>query len=231
MLSSTDLNVPTVFSSKAATLPLRWGEYSRPGNDPMKRVKENQDSLVVVDGYGQKENQMFIGVFDGHGPNGGLASQFCRDRMPASWLASGDLDPDPFVAINRGCIVLNQELHMSNIDVYMSGTTAITSLLRDNHLFVANVGDSRAVLGRMSGSGTIKALDLSNDQVRRAQPQAGRGRKESARGLRWGAGLCSLHFPSFLLTLCTALSLPPLIAETRPAGRDGAHRRERRPRV
>lgn len=160
--------MPVISSATATALPLKWGEYSRPGNDPMKRVKENQDSAIVLDNFGGKSNQIFFGVFDGHGPNGGLASQFCRDKLPTTWLA-GDLDPDPFVAINRGCISTNQELHMSSIDVYVSGTTAITSLLRDNHLYVANVGDSRAVLGRASAQGGIKALDLSNDQVRRCR--------------------------------------------------------------
>jgi serine/threonine protein phosphatase PrpC len=166
MLAAGDPNVPVVNSARASALPLRWGEYSRPGNDPMKRVKENQDSVAVIDKFGGRDNQMFFGVFDGHGPNGALSSQFVRDKLPPSWVGGNDLDPDPFVAINRGMIVTNQELHMSNIDVYVSGTTAITSLLRDNHLYVANVGDSRAVLGRMSANGTIKALDLSNDQVR-----------------------------------------------------------------
>ena len=48
----------------------------------------------------------------------------------------------------------------------MSGTTAITVLLRGRSLLVANVGDSRAVLGerRADGSGYL-AKDLSIDQT------------------------------------------------------------------
>ena len=41
----------------------------------MKRVKENQDSCVVLDAFSARTNQMFFGVFDGHGPNGAFASQ------------------------------------------------------------------------------------------------------------------------------------------------------------
>ncbi len=158
------MNIPVVRSATSAALPLHWGEYSRPGNDPMKAVKENQDSLVVLDGYGGRSDQMFFGVFDGHGPAGALASAFCKKRVPEAWLEGGDLVSDTFQAINRGCISVNQELHISAVDVYMSGTTAIMSLLRGSKLYIANVGDSRAVLGRLSSSGVIKAIELSTDQ-------------------------------------------------------------------
>jgi serine/threonine protein phosphatase PrpC len=57
------------------SLPIVWGTLSRPGNDPMKKIKENQDSFAVIDGYGNSPDRMFFGVFDGHGPNGALASQ------------------------------------------------------------------------------------------------------------------------------------------------------------
>jgi hypothetical protein len=48
----------------------------------------------------------------------------------------------------------------------MSGTTAITVLIRGRSVLVANVGDSRTVLGekRSDGSGYL-AKDLSIDQT------------------------------------------------------------------
>lgn len=64
----------------AASLPVRWSCVSQAGNDPMKRVKENQDSAVVIDQFSGKPNQMFFGMFDGHGPNGRLASQVCAEH-------------------------------------------------------------------------------------------------------------------------------------------------------
>lgn len=48
--------------------------------------------------------------------------------------------------------------------MYVSGSTCIASILRGNKLYVANIGDSRAVLGRMNDKGQIRALELSNDQ-------------------------------------------------------------------
>jgi serine/threonine protein phosphatase PrpC len=64
-----------VYPDQAAGLPVRWAVLTRPGNDPMKRVKENQDSCVVIDEFAGRKNHMFFGMYDGHGPNGALASQ------------------------------------------------------------------------------------------------------------------------------------------------------------
>jgi serine/threonine protein phosphatase PrpC len=143
-------------------LPIRWGHMSRPGNDPMKRVKECQDTFIVLDAFGGRRDQLFVGVFDGHGPNGAHASRFVRDMLPAAWCTD-DLEKRPFLAINRGCLGTNQRLSVSDIDVYVSGTTGITTLVRGPKLYVANVGDSRAVLGRQRADGTTIALDLSSD--------------------------------------------------------------------
>lgn len=62
------------------------------------------------------------------------------------------------------CAVCVPQLCRSAIDVEVSGSTGIISFLRGNKLFVANVGDSRAVLGRVNDKGQIRAVDLSHDQ-------------------------------------------------------------------
>ena len=55
------------------------------------------------------------------------------------------------------------QLSASEYDVHVSGSTGIISVLQGNKLFVANVGDSRAVLGRVNGRRKIRAVDLSHD--------------------------------------------------------------------
>lgn len=147
---------------EALELPIRWGVLSRPGNDPMKRVKENQDTFVVLDHFAGSGEQMFVGVFDGHGPNGARASRFVRDNLPSS-LSIDQLAKEPFTVLNRGCLSTNQKLSVSDIDVYVSGSTGIMTLIRGPRLYVANVGDSRAVLGRQFPDGSIVAVDLSRD--------------------------------------------------------------------
>lgn len=54
----------------------------------------------------------------------------------------------------------------ADFDDSMSGTTAITVLIRGRSILVANVGDSRAVLAEKRADGTgYLAKDLSIDQT------------------------------------------------------------------
>lgn len=61
-------------------------------------------------------------------------------------------------------VLTNNQLHRSETDDGMSGTTAITVLLRGRTAYIANVGDSRAVLAERHGD-RIVAQDLSYDQT------------------------------------------------------------------
>ena len=55
---------------------------------------------------------------------------------------------------------------MSSFDDSMSGTTAITVLVRGKTLYVVNVGDCRAVIAqRTRGYNEAEALDLSCNQT------------------------------------------------------------------
>jgi serine/threonine protein phosphatase PrpC len=71
---------------------------------------------------------------------------------------------DPVKAYNSAFLATNEELHKNEIDDCMSGTTAITVLVIGDTLYVANVGDSRAVLAVKDGN-RIVAEDLSSDQT------------------------------------------------------------------
>ena len=59
---------------------------------------------------------------------------------------------------------VNEELHESEIDDSMSGTTAITVLVVGDKIYVANVGESRAVLA-VKDRNRVLAEDLSYDQM------------------------------------------------------------------
>lgn len=48
-------------------------------------------------------------------------------------------------------------------EVIFSGTTAVSVLMREDQLWIANAGDSRAVLATEE-EGALKAVDLSVDQ-------------------------------------------------------------------
>ena len=71
---------------------------------------------------------------------------------------------DPEKAYKSAFLRVNEELHESEIDDSMSGTTAITVLVVGDKIYVANVGDSRAVLA-VKDKNRIIAEDLSYDQT------------------------------------------------------------------
>jgi serine/threonine protein phosphatase PrpC len=155
----------------------------------MKRIKENQDSSIVIDRYLGRDDHMFFGVFDGHGPNGGMVSQHIKFHLPLSLEAQAHLlTEDPFVALARGCLTTNRELlAAAGPEVFVSGSTAITSFLRGNKLFIANVGDSRAVLARTtSGTGAIRAIDLSSDHKPDRPDEQARILSTGGRVFEWG---------------------------------------------
>ncbi len=91
---------------------MQWAGISQPGNDPFKKNKENQDVMAVIDSYGDRPDGMYLGVFDGHGSSGALASQYVCNALPDCILG---LEPgnDLFVAVNNACLATNQEVWCS----------------------------------------------------------------------------------------------------------------------
>ncbi|RLN70745.1 hypothetical protein BBJ28_00025948 [Nothophytophthora sp. Chile5] len=148
---------------------LRWGTRTRAGNDPLRRRKENQDSFCVCDGLANDKNATFFSVFDGHGPEGAFVSHFVREQYhsvladaytalirgtPSSGAAGAltrrasvtcDLVAEMFQQAARSMV---DSLAASRIDISVSGTTAVGMLVREKDVFLANVGDSRAVIAR-----------------------------------------------------------------------------------
>lgn len=142
---------------------LRWGTRTRAGHDPLGRRKENQDSFCVCDGLADDKNVTFFCVFDGHGPEGAHVSHYVRDEYfqcvaeayadhinrlsssSASRKASVSMDimSETF---HRAAQIMADKVRVAGIDVSVSGTTAVGMLVCDRDVFVANIGDSRAVL-------------------------------------------------------------------------------------
>lgn len=48
----------------------------------------NQDAMVVWENFGSKDDTIFCGVFDGHGPNGHLVAKRVRDLLPVKLNAN-----------------------------------------------------------------------------------------------------------------------------------------------
>eukprot|EP00516_Mucochytrium_quahogii_P003510 CAMPEP_0203760766 /NCGR_PEP_ID=MMETSP0098-20131031/13992_1 /ASSEMBLY_ACC=CAM_ASM_000208 /TAXON_ID=96639 /ORGANISM=" , Strain NY0313808BC1" /LENGTH=420 /DNA_ID=CAMNT_0050654469 /DNA_START=314 /DNA_END=1573 /DNA_ORIENTATION=- len=174
-----------------SALSINYSCVTRPGNDPAKRQKENQDTYCVHNGLGDDEECFVVCVFDGHGPNGGRASHYVRDSLVETWRDLGlgkktCSEEEIKTILHNGCVGINERLATSSIDVYVSGSTGILGVIKHGHLYVANVGDSRAVLGRAGPTGKLKAIDLSDDQKPDRPDEHARIIKNGGRVFEWG---------------------------------------------
>ncbi|XP_011071532.1 probable protein phosphatase 2C 35 isoform X2 [Sesamum indicum] len=143
---------------------LGYSVLTQRGYYPESPDKENQDSYCIRTNIQGNPNVHFFGVFDGHGLFGTQCSNFVKDRLIEILSNDAALVDDPVNAYSAAFLATNDELHNSEIDDSMSGTTAITALVVGDKLYVANVGDSRAVLAVKEG-GRVLAQDLSCDQT------------------------------------------------------------------
>ncbi|XP_042518127.1 probable protein phosphatase 2C 35 isoform X2 [Macadamia integrifolia] len=143
---------------------LEFSVLTQRGYYPDSPEKENQDSFCIKTQVQGNPNLHFFGVFDGHGQFGTQCSNFVKDRLIEILSEDPALLVDPVKAYNSAVLATNSELHSSEIDDSMSGTTAITVLVCGDTLYVANVGDSRAVIAFKSGNRVV-AEDLSRDQT------------------------------------------------------------------
>ncbi|CAM8949568.1 unnamed protein product [Rhodiola kirilowii] len=158
----------------------------------------NQDSAVLCQKYGMGDG-FLGGVFDGHGANGHEVSQIVKTRLPSllltqmKLLANSQNSKKTLAMYNvvekwkEACIsafkVMDKEIKLThNLDCKASGTTAVLVIKQGEHLIIANLGDSRAVLGTMTDQG-IKALPLTLDQKPSVQSEAERIRQCGGRVL------------------------------------------------
>lgn len=80
------------------------------------------------------------------------------------------------IAFEKTC----QNIRYSNIDTQLSGTTACTVLIVGDKLLCANVGDSRAIVGRYTNQ-TLQANSLSHDHKPNVPEEAHRIFKQNGR--------------------------------------------------
>ncbi|KMT03150.1 hypothetical protein BVRB_8g197060 [Beta vulgaris subsp. vulgaris] len=143
---------------------MRYSFLSQRGYYPDALDKANQDSFCIHTPFGTDANDHFFGVFDGHGEFGAECSQFVKRKLCENLLRSSRFHVDPVEACHAAFLTTNSQLHADSLDDSMSGTTAITVLVRGRTIYVANTGDSRAVIAQKKGKDLV-AVDLSIDQT------------------------------------------------------------------
>ncbi|KAF0932343.1 hypothetical protein E2562_010290 [Oryza meyeriana var. granulata] len=143
---------------------LRYSYLSQRGYYPESLDKPNQDSFCIHTPFGTSPDDHFFGVFDGHGEYGAQCSQFVKQRLCENLLRDNRFHTDAVQALYSAFLATNSQLHADSSDDSMSGTTAVTILVRGKTIYIANTGDSRAVIAEKRGE-EIVAVDLSIDQT------------------------------------------------------------------
>ncbi|CAG9312743.1 unnamed protein product [Blepharisma stoltei] len=112
-----------------------------------------EDGHKIIDSYLGDPNQGFFAVYDGHG--GSEAVDYCKNRLHEELKkALQEFSDDIPTAFNRCFKKIDDQLRLAGAAT--SGSTATVALIRkENHqkvLYVANVGDSKAIIVKSSGS-------------------------------------------------------------------------------
>jgi serine/threonine protein phosphatase PrpC len=125
--------------------------------------KFNQDSLVSIINFRGNPNEHLFGVFDGHGTNGHLVSNFISTHIQNILAAKLLQNQSPDIALHNTYKALYESLVRGHIDITFSGSTAVACLIQDDVVYCANAGDSRAILGYEQEDGTFSYKALSTD--------------------------------------------------------------------
>ena len=140
--------------------------YSGPGI-----IKYNQDNFFVYNNLNDENNKLFIGVCDGHGILGHDVSKYLISHLPSN-LNKALKKTRKYIrdknnlnkTMKEVFIKTNNDLCRNDlIDTQFSGSTCVTIILTKNKIISANVGDSRAVMGRCINGEWIN-IDLTKDQ-------------------------------------------------------------------
>jgi len=135
---------------------------------------DNQDTYISSTSLDGTRN--LLAVFDGHGHHGRIVSELTRTQVAKCLFAHEELHTNPAVALETAYLETQHQLERQlGFESAQSGTTAVAVYRHRDKLIIANVGDSRAVLGcsdsgpRTEGrtrllSGALRAVDLSSDQ-------------------------------------------------------------------
>jgi len=140
---------------------------TRAGKLPGLSFKPNQDAFITHSNFCNSKSKYLFGVCDGHGTNGQMVSGFIKTNLPKNlevvYKAARHNDYAHVSDIfKQGMAKTNRQLLSSYIDVHHSGTTVVSVLIFENHLWCANVGDSRAILLKLKNN-HWSAVPLSFD--------------------------------------------------------------------
>ena len=137
----------------------KYYALSEAGKDDYGMTKINQDSYLVLTNINNLINFNVFAVFDGHGPQGHLVSQYLVKYFTDFFNNNKEIkkckdESDVFNLFLRSNYkllkdtIINSEekLKQKDIDIENSGSTCCMVIQLSQKIICANVGDSRAIL-------------------------------------------------------------------------------------
>ena len=150
--------------------------------------KVNQDTYFIFKNFGNSFENIYMGVCDGHGYYGHEVSGYIRENLPMDLnhmikakklnLQKDDLSEtiiQAFITEN------NSLLRNKMIDSNLSGTTCISVIYTPLKLIIANIGDSRCILGKLNKNNKWECENLSRDHKPTLPEEAERIKKKGGR--------------------------------------------------
>jgi len=131
----------------------------------LKPESPNQDDFFIL----KVDDWTIYGVFDGHGPCGHDVSHFVHNAIPFLIISDPNFETDIIGTMRRSFRKVHHLLEAAAeqpdgaLDCALSGTTCTIVIHKDKKLYVAHVGDSRAVLGQKGVDGKVSAINLTSD--------------------------------------------------------------------
>ena len=143
-----------------------------------RSAKINQDCAGIAFPVAGRQDSALFSIFDGHGDHGHTVSTKALNAMHAALDANGGalLSSPPTALAQAFEDVQSLLTHAATrsrdspdfVDAHDSGACALIAYLRDASLWVANVGDCRAVLGTTRGCaigcGTLGTTSQTSQQ-------------------------------------------------------------------
>lgn len=159
---------------------------SRKGYVPYSK-QPNQDRELVHFNVQQDPDMVLMAVMDGHGKFGHRVADYVKANLVRHLENQVDLKRDPKTSITKAVKDLADELQAKKpIDMSFSGTTALVVLKIKNNLFVANIGDARAVVCVESvppngGPARVEGFPISQEHSPYNEVEAARIKKAGGR--------------------------------------------------
>ena len=154
--------------------------------------KVNQDNYFIFKNFVQGFDYIFMGVCDGHGYYGHEVSGYIKENLPMDLnhiiktKKLNILKDDLSSTIKTAFVLENKSLLRNRqIDSDLSGSTCISIIYTPQKLIIANIGDSRCILGKC----------IENDNLE--EKNENMGEKNNNNNLKWLAvNLSTDHKPT-----------------------------------